>query len=106
MVNLIIIIGILVILVAVLGFATFNVVKKNEILEDVYNSQQEWINTLKKEIQAINIHIARIDEEGLFEGDDEIGWFFEEILKISERLSLYEDKIPANDTKKEKKTEK
>ena len=94
-------------IVAVLIFVIYNIIKKNIILERAYNSQQVWINSLKEEITKINFDLAIIDEKGLFEGDDEIGWFFDEILKISERLSKYEDKIPANDSSKEKKkTEK
>jgi len=103
MITFIIVIIVLIILVGILGFATFNVLKKNEFLEDVYNSQLEWINSLKYDISQINKKIAVIDEKGLFEGDDEIGWFFDEVKVISDKLSVYEEKIPTDDREKEEK---
>lgn len=99
-----IIITVLILVVAILGYATINVLKKNEFLEDVYNSQQEWINSLKNDITIINKKILVIDEKGLFEGDDEIGWFFDEVKKISDGLAVYEDKIPIDESKEKEKT--
>ena len=73
---------ILIILVTILIFALFNLLKKNESLEDFISKQSEAIN-------ACNNRLKQIDDKGIFYSDDEIGWFFKEIQKIQDALNEF-----------------
>ena len=66
----------------VLIFALFNLLKKNESLEDFISKQSEAIN-------ACNNRLKQIDDKGIFYSDDEIGWFFKEIQKIQDALNEF-----------------
>ena len=77
-----IIIGILLALLIVAGFALRNVVKKNEILEDFIAKQSEAID-------KCDLRLKTIDDKGFFIADDEIGWFFTEVKKIQEALNEF-----------------
>tara|TARA_R100001015_G_C4433475_1_gene29745 strand:- start:230 stop:484 length:255 start_codon:yes stop_codon:yes gene_type:complete len=73
---------ILTIITTSLGFALFNLLKKNEALEDFIAKQSEAINTCDKRIKEI-------DDKNVFYADDQIGWFFQEIKKIQEALNEF-----------------
>ena len=73
---------ILTILITVLGFALFNLLKKNEDLEDFISKQSEAINTCDKRLKEI-------DDKNIFYSDDQIGWFFQELKKIQEALNEF-----------------
>ena len=77
-----ILIGILLALLIVAGFAIRNLTKKNEVLEDFIEKQSEAID-------SCNNRLKTIDDRGLFVADDEIGWFFTEIKKIQEALNEF-----------------
>ena len=73
---------ILIIIITILGFALFNLIKKNETLEDFITKQSDAINECDKRIK-------QIDNKCIFYADDEIGWFFKEIQKIQEALNEF-----------------
>ena len=73
---------ILTILTTILGFALYNLLKKNETLEDFIAKQSEAVNECDKRLQ-------QIDDKGIFYSDDEIGWFFKEVKKIQEALNEF-----------------
>ena len=84
-----IIIGILGFTVVVLGFTTFNLLNKNEKAEDIIVSYQEHINKLNEEIIKSEKRLNEIDQRGIFQSDDEIGWFFNEVKKIKRNLTKF-----------------
>ena len=84
-----ILIGILGFLVVVLGFTTFNLLNKNEKAEDIIVSYQEHINNLNEEIIKSEKRLNEIDQRGIFQSDDEIGWFFNEVKKIKRNLAKF-----------------
>ncbi len=84
-----IIIGILGFTVVVLGFTTFNLLNKNEKAEDIIVSYQEHINKLNEEIIKSEKRLNEIDQRGIFQSDDEIGWFFNEVKKIKRNLAKF-----------------
>ena len=84
-----IIIGILGFSVVVLGFTTFNLLNKNEKAEDIIVSYQEHINNLNEEIIKSEKRLNEIDQRGIFQSDDEIGWFFNEVKKIKRNLTKF-----------------
>ena len=84
-----IIIGILGLLVVVFGYTTFNLLRKNEKAEDIILSQNMFMNKLSEQIDASQKRLNGIDEKGTFQGDDEIGWFFNEVKIIQNDLSRF-----------------
>ena len=91
----------------VLGFTTWNLLRKNERQEDVLVSYLEYMNDLSKIVEHSADRLNKIDDKGTFKSDDEIGWFFEEILTIQSRLNKFR-LVNTTDgrTKEEKKTKK
>jgi len=77
-----IIIGILIALLIVAGFAIRNLIQKNEILEDFIAKQSEAIDSCDQRLKTV-------DDKGFFVTDDEIGWFFTEVKKIQEALNEF-----------------
>jgi len=84
-----VIIGILGFLVVILGYTTFNLLRKNEKAEDIILSQNMFINKVSEQIDSSQKRLDKIDEKGTFEGDDEIGWFFNEVKQIQNDLSRF-----------------
>ena len=77
-----IIIGILIALLIVAGFAIRNLIQKNEVLEDFIAKQSEAIDTCNQRLKTV-------DDKGFFIADDEIGWFFTEVKKIQEAINEF-----------------
>ena len=65
-----------------MGFALYNLLKKNENLEDFIAKQSEAINECDKRLKEV-------DNKNIFYADDEIGWFFKEVKKIQEALNEF-----------------
>ena len=84
-----IIIGILGLLVVTLGYTTFNLLRKNEKAEDIIISQSDFINKISEQIETSQKRLDEIDQKGTFKGDDEIGWFFNEVKIIQNDLSRF-----------------
>ncbi|MDA9981259.1 hypothetical protein N9H39_00660 [Gammaproteobacteria bacterium] len=84
-----IILGILGILVVILGYTTINLLRKTEKAEDIILSQSKFLNNITSQIEDSATKLSEIDAKGTFEGDDEIGWFFNEIKKIQNDLSQF-----------------
>ena len=63
-------------------FAIWNLVKKNEILEDFIAKQSEAIDYCDKRLKSL-------DDRKVFYADDEIGWFFKEVQKIQAALNEF-----------------
>ena len=80
---------ILSILVVILGFTTINLLRKNEKCEDIIVQYDEYISEFNKQIKAADKRLKEIDEKGIFEGDDEIGWFFKQIKRLQEDVSRF-----------------
>ena len=91
----------------VLGFTTWNLLRKNEKQEDVLASYLSYMDSLSKIIEHSAKRLNKIDEKGTFKSDDEIGWFFEEVLNIQSRLNKFK-LISTEDgtSEEEKKTKK
>jgi len=77
------------ILVVILGYTTFNLLRKNEKAEDIIISQKTFIDKLDEHISFSNDRLKQIDQKGTFKSDDEIGWFFNEIKIIQNDLSQF-----------------
>jgi hypothetical protein len=85
----IIILNILLAIVVILGFVTYNLLKKVEKQEDLLSEQEEYIKVIVEAIEYSNIRLKEVDEKGVFQGDDEIGWFFQNLKELQEALDQY-----------------
>ena len=83
------IIILLVILVGIFSYTTFNLLKKNEKQEDILASYLTYMDQFSKIIEHSDERLKKIDSKGTFQSDDEIGWFFEQIKVIQERLNNF-----------------
>ena len=70
-------------------FIIRNLLKQTEKLEDIQTEYENFINKQSDAINAINQRLKQIDNKGIFESDDEIGWFWGEIKKIQDALNEF-----------------
>ena len=82
-----IIISSLSVLVVILGFTTFNLMRKNEKQEDILAEYLIYLDRLSKTIDASDKKLKEIDRAGTFKSDDEVGQFFDSIQKIQDILN-------------------
>tara|TARA_R100001480_G_scaffold69574_1_gene80820 strand:+ start:250 stop:534 length:285 start_codon:yes stop_codon:yes gene_type:complete len=87
MIGYIITICILSVLVIILGFTTFNLLRKNEKAEDIVVGYLQYLDQISRVIEVSDEKIKKIDIKGSFKSDDEIGFFFEQIKGIQEVLN-------------------
>jgi len=80
---------ILAILVIVLGFTTWNTMRKLEKYEDTVKDQQEYVESIASIIEDSSKRLREIDEKGTFASDDEVGFFFENLKIIQDTLDRY-----------------
>ena len=73
---------ILTITTTTLSFSLYNLLKKNESLEDFITKQSEAVNSCDRRLKEI-------DRKNIFYADDEIGFFFKEVQKIQEALNEF-----------------
>lgn len=64
---------------AALGYACFNLLKKIEIYE-------EWLDLFRSEIDLVYKRIKAVDDKNLFEKDDDVGFVFAEIVRITKEF--------------------
>ena len=86
-------------MVVVLGFTTFNLLKKNEQQEDVISNQEtilagymEYLSKISGIIELSDKKLKEIDHKGSFESDDEIGFFFQSVKQLQEALNAFKIK--------------
>ena len=84
-----IIISVLGVLVVVLGFTTFNLLKKNEKQEDILASYITYLDQFSRIIELSDEKLKKIDERGIFKSDDEIGFMYEQIKELQKVLSNF-----------------
>jgi len=94
-----IIIGIFFVTLIVLSYIIRNLMVKVEKYEDVTVDQTAYLQNLSNVIKESNKNLTTLDERGVFQSDDEVGFFFKQIKIIQEELNRY--MLPENYGKKE-----
>ena len=79
-------------MVVILGFTTFNLLKKTETAEDIVLNYLLYLDKISKVIEISDERLKKIDQKGTFKSDDEVGFFFEEIKQIQEILNDFKMK--------------
>ena len=63
-----------------LGYACYNMVKKIEVYE-------EWLDYFRTEVDGVYQRMKAVDDKNLFEKDDDVGFVFTELVRISKEFS-------------------
>ena len=66
--------------VAVLTYLVINQTRKLEVYE-------EWVQHFGDEIQNTYVRLKQVDERNIFEKDDDVGFVFSELLRISDEFN-------------------
>lgn len=94
-----ILIGVLVAICIILLYIVRNLIIKNEKYEDVVQDQVQYLQNISKAIYEGQKHLQNLDERGVFQSDDEVGYFFEQMKYVQDELNRY--MLPENYGKKE-----
>ena len=70
-------------------FIIRNLTLKNEKQEDLIKQYKDFIIKQSEAITACDQRLKKVDDKGVFQADDEIGWMFKEIIKIQEALNEF-----------------
>ena len=87
--TIIILINLGVLIFGALLYIIWNLMKKNERLEDMNSQQDTYIQNISILMSESNRKLKEIDSKQIFESDDEIGWFFKGIKEIQELINEY-----------------
>jgi hypothetical protein len=80
---------ILVILVLVFGYTTWNLHRKVTKQEDIIEYQVGYLRKVAYLISESKIYVEQLDEKGAFRSDDEVGVFFNFMKEIQETINAY-----------------
>lgn len=82
---------------SILAYLVYSLSKKNNILEIITDQQSEWIDDFGDEIKQVYNRLKAVDNSNIFEKDDDVGFAFSEILRITrefdEEINNYENTI-------------
>jgi hypothetical protein len=94
--------GILVGIIIILSYITRNLLIKLEKYEDITADQAGYLQRISNTIGDSQKHLKSLDEKGVFQSDDEVGYFFEQMKNVQTELEQY--MLPENYGKKEKQS--
>ena len=77
-----ILVGTLIIFIYILR----NLLVKVEKYEDQVIKLQDTLSTIQKTLADSKKHLNQLDERGVFESDDEVGYFFEQLKIVQDEL--------------------
>jgi hypothetical protein len=80
---------ILSLMVVILGYTTFNLLRKNEKQEDILLGYMSYLNKISDIIEMSDKKIKEVDARESFKSDDEVGFFFESIKQIQSILNQF-----------------
>ena len=72
---------------------------KVEKYEDVTVDQTQYLQNISNIIGESNKHLQNLDEKGVFQSDDEVGEFFNQMKAVQDELNRY--MLPENYGKEE-----
>ena len=98
-ITLYIISGILVGIIVFLSYIIRNLLLKNEKYEDITVDQTQYLQRISNLIRDSKKHLQKLDEKGVFQSDDEVGYFFEQMQNVQKELDRY--MLPENYGEKE-----
>ena len=84
-----IIIGILVALLIICTYIINNLLVKVEKYEDITQDQVRYLQNISDTIGESKRHLQNLDDKGVFQSDDEVGEFFNQMKEVQEQLNDY-----------------
>jgi hypothetical protein len=82
-----IVISLLIILIGVLGFGCFNLLRQIEVLEEMNLSYQTKLDKIAEKTLLSEERLIELDAKGSFAADDEVGFVFRDIREINTELA-------------------
>tara|TARA_E500000318_G_scaffold111992_2_gene133196 strand:+ start:7695 stop:7985 length:291 start_codon:yes stop_codon:yes gene_type:complete len=70
-------------------FLIRNLLIKVEKYEDAVTSQTKYLQNISNAIGEGKKHLQSLDNRGIFQSDDEVGHFFEQMKKVQQELDDY-----------------
>jgi hypothetical protein len=62
-------------------------IRKNRKLEEIITEQQQYLDSINIVIKQSEDKLKELDDRGIFEADDEVGFFFTNIKEIQSILN-------------------
>ena len=94
-----IIIGVLVVFSGILSYIIYNLLVKVEKYEDITLDQTKYLQDISNIIADSHKHLNELDSKGVFQADDEVGEFFNQMKAVQAELDKY--MLPENYGKEE-----
>ena len=91
--------GVLVVILIVFTYILRNLLIKVEKYEDVVRDQVQYLQNISNAVGKGQKHLKKLDERGVFQSDDEVGYYFEQMKTIQDELNRY--MLPENYGKEE-----
>ena len=91
--------GIIVAIFLILSYIIRNLLIKVEKYEDVTVDQTQYLQNISNLIGDSKKHLSKLDERGVFQSDDEVGYFFNQMKLVQKELDRY--MLPENYGEKE-----
>ena len=82
--------GILVGITIILSYIIINLLRKVEKYEDITVEQADYMNNISNLVKDSQKHLKNLDERGVFQSDDEVGYFFDNLKKVQENFDMYQ----------------
>ena len=83
----------------ILGYTTYNLLRKIEAFEDVILEQEQIIGDTASRVDTAMPRMKDIDRIGSFEADDETGEVFKQMYEIISNLEKYYGETEIEETK-------
>ena len=84
-----IIIGVLVVALGIFTYILRNLLVKVEKYEDVVQDQVSYLQNISDTLRESQKHLKTLDERGVFQSDDEVGEFFNQMKEVQNELDRY-----------------
>ena len=84
-----IIIAVLVAFLLICIYIIRNLLLKLEKYEDVTVDQTQYLQNISDAIREGRTHLDSLDERGVFQSDDEVGTFFNQMKEVQNELDRY-----------------
>ena len=81
--------GIIVAIFLILSYIIRNLLIKVEKYEDVTIDQTQYLQNISNLIGDSKKHLSKLDERGVFQSDDEVGYFFNQMKLVQKELDRY-----------------
>ena len=82
-----IITSIMLILIVIFSYTTYNLLKKNESQEDTIEFCKNYMENISNVIDFSDKKLKEIDAKETFKSDDEVGFFFDQIKYLQNQLN-------------------